>query len=111
MLRQGLSYQFTHAVVRKPAHSVVDGLRATDRGSPAFVKFESEHGVYVKALRHAGLKVTVLEAQEDYPDSVFIEDAALCLPEGVVLLRPGTPSRSGEPIELASELDRLGLVI
>lgn len=111
MLRQGLSYQFTHAVVRKPAHSVVDGLRATDRGSPAFAKFESEHGVYVKALRHAGLKVTALEAQEDYPDSVFIEDAALCLPEGVVLLRPGTPSRSGEPIELASELDRLGLVI
>lgn len=60
------------------------GIRAVDRGTPDFERFQVEHDEYVKALKRAGLTVTVLEALEAFPDAVFIEDAALCLPEGVV---------------------------
>lgn len=111
MLREGISYRFTQAVTRKPAQSVVQGLRAIDRGTPEYGIFETEHSRYVAALQHAGLEVTTLEACEDYPDSVFIEDAALCLPEGAVMLKPGTPSRTGEPAQLAPELSGMGLQI
>ena len=111
MSRQGISYRFTHAVTRKPSHSVVRGLRAIDRGTPDFEIFETEHRLYLAALRHAGLKVTTLETCEEFPDSVFIEDAALCLPEGVVMLRPGTPSRTGESAQLVPELAAMGLHI
>ena len=111
MSREGISYRFTHAVTRKPAHSVVRGLRAIDRGTPEYGIFETEHQGYVAALRHAGLKVTTLETCEEFPDSVFIEDAALCLPEGVVMLRPGTPSRTGESAQLAPDLSAMGLHI
>ncbi len=111
MSRAGISYRFTHAVTRKPAQSVVQGIRAIDRGAPEHSIFEAEHLGYVKALQNAGLQVTTLDASEDFPDSVFIEDAALCLPEGAVMLKPGTPSRTGEPTQLAMELSGMGLQI
>ena len=30
------SFEFTHAITRRPARSVVNGLRAKDRGTPDF---------------------------------------------------------------------------
>jgi len=42
-----------------------------------------------------------------YPDSVFVEDTALCLPEGAVIMRPGAPSRLGEAAEMAPHLAAL----
>jgi dimethylargininase len=97
--------------VRRPGRSVVDGLRAKDRGAPDFERFQLEHRGYIHALEKAGAHVTVLDALEDYPDSVFIEDAALCLPEGVVELRPGAPSRTGEACLLAGMLAGFGYAV
>jgi len=96
MPASSFSYQFTHALTRLPALSVVDGLRAVDQGAPDAVQFRSDHQAYVDALEAAGIQVTTLPALEDFPDSVFIEDTALCLPQGAVILKPGAPSRAGE---------------
>jgi dimethylargininase len=108
---EGFSYRFSNAIVRQPGRSVVSGLRAVDRGKPDFERFRAEHREYVQALERAGLKVTVLDALEAFPDSVFIEDAALCLPEGIVMLRPGARSRTGEAGVLAESLPGLGYEI
>jgi dimethylargininase len=108
MPSEGLSYQFAQAVARQPSQSVVQGLRATDRGTPNIERFQAEHKAYISALERAGLKVTVLGAEEAFPDSVFIEDAALCLPQGTVILRPGAPSRTGEGELVATDLAGLG---
>jgi len=105
---KGISYQFTQAIARQPGQSVTSGLRATDRGTPDIARFQAEHKSYVNALERAGLKVTVLGAVNAFPDSVFIEDAALCLPQGTVILRPGAPSRTGEGELVATELAGLG---
>jgi dimethylargininase len=105
---EGFSYQFTEAIARQPGQSVVRGLRATDRGTPDIERFQAEHKAYVSTLERAGLKVTVLGASEAYPDSVFIEDAALCLPQGTVILRPGTPSRTAEGDLVSTDLTGLG---
>jgi len=56
---------------------------------------------------NTGAKVIVLDALETYPDSVFVEDAALCLSEGAVIMRPAAPTRLGEASEIAPHLAKL----
>ncbi|MTI42620.1 dimethylargininase [Roseibium hamelinense] len=102
----GLSYRFTHAITRTPADSVAHGLRAVDHGDPSGEAFRAEHAVYVKALQDAGVKVETLPKLEAFPDSCFVEDPAFCLPEGAILLRPGTESRAGEAAEIRPALER-----
>ncbi|MDT8320099.1 MAG: arginine deiminase-related protein [Xanthomonadales bacterium] len=108
MPTQGFSYRFRTAVARQPGRSVVKGLRASDRGAPDFERFEHEHREYLRALERAGVTVTLLPALEDFPDSVFVEDAAFCLPDATVILRPGAPSRRGEAAMMAAALAPLG---
>ena len=98
------SYEFTRAITRLPAHSIVDGLRAEDLGNPDHAQMLSDHAHYVATLKEAGASVTELPAVEAYPDSVFVEDVALCLPEVAILMRPGAPSRLGEVREMAPVL-------
>lgn len=103
----GRSFRFSHALTRRPAESAVGGLRAEDRGAPDIARFRRDHRDYVAALKAAGAAVVELPALEAFPDSCFIEDAALCLPEGAILTRPGAPSRLGEPAEVAPHLQAL----
>jgi dimethylargininase len=89
-------FDFDRAIVREPGRSVVAGIRSDLRAEPDFEGVAKEHRAYVAALRAAGLDVEVLPPLERYPDSVFVEDPALVLPEGAVLLRPGAATRLGE---------------
>lgn len=98
------SYQFTHAITRKPGQSIIDGLRAVDVGTPDLSLFQQHHADYVAALESTGAKVIILPALEEFPDSVFVEDAALCLQEGAIAMRPGAPSRLGEAAIMADSL-------
>jgi len=100
------SITFSHAICRSPAASCVDGLRAVDTGAPDFNAFRADHAAYVAALRATGASVEVLDPAEDFPDSVFVEDTALCLPEGAVILTPGAASRQGEAPLIAPVLAR-----
>ena len=90
------SARFDSAIVRRPAASVVNGLRAEDRGSPSLAGVSAEHQAYIEALAAAGVSVQVLEPLEAFPDSIFVEDPALVFTEGAILLHPGAPSRAGE---------------
>jgi len=55
-------------------------------------------------MEGAGVSVVVLDALEEFPDSLFVEDTALCLPEVAVVLRPGAPTRAGESAAMAPAL-------
>lgn len=99
-------FDFTDALVRTPAPSVVNGLRSGGQDDPDHRIVLAEHLAYVDALRAAGVAVEVLPPLDDYPDSIFVEDPAFVVPEGAILLRPGTPSRLGESAELAAVLER-----
>ncbi|WP_025898389.1 dimethylarginine dimethylaminohydrolase family protein [Sneathiella glossodoripedis] len=89
-------FRFTHAITRKPSRSIANGLRAEDCGNPDPNLFMEHHEEYVRALTTAGAQVITLDPLEEFPDSVFVEDTALCLPEGAIVMRPGAPSRLGE---------------
>lgn len=99
-------FDFDHAIVRLPSSSVTDGLRAGGHDGPTYDGIVAEHAAYVAALDQAGLTVTVLPPLDDYPDSVFVEDAALVFPAGAIMLRPGAPSRAGEPMAMRPTLDQ-----
>ena len=101
------THRFTHALLRRPPRSCTDGLRAVDVGAPDAAVFAQQHETYARALQRAGLLVTTLPALEPFPDSAFVEDTALCLPEGAVILRPGADSRRGETDAIAPALERL----
>ena len=101
------SFRFSHAITRRPGQSITGGLRAVDTGVPDFKTMLDHHAAYVAALKATGATVVELDAAEDYPDSVFVEDTALCLPEGAVVMRPGAPSRLGEAAEMAPHLRAL----
>ncbi len=101
------SFSFTYAITRRPSASIVAGLRAVDTGVPDLALMQAHHDDYIAALRSTGAKVVELLALEAYPDSVFVEDTALCLPEGAVVMRPGAPTRLGEATEMAPHLRAL----
>jgi len=88
--------QFKNAIVRKPCKNMVKGLTTAKLGKPDFELACEQHQNYIEALKTCGLKVDILEADEDYPDSTFIEDVALLTPHCAIITIPGAPSRKGE---------------
>lgn len=50
------------------------------------------------------MAVTHLPASEEFPDSTFVEDAAVLTSEFAVITNPGADSRNGEIVEIESTL-------
>jgi dimethylargininase len=71
----------------------------------------AQHADYEWALVEAGCTVRRLDTSPDLPDSLFIEDAAVVLPEGAVITRPGAESRRKETPVVAAALARHGLAL
>lgn len=98
------SCSFNRAITRSPSPSIVDGLRAHDIGTPSLDQMLIDHKHYVDTLRSTGAEVIELPPLAEFPDAVFVEDTALCLPEGAILMRPGAPSRQGEVAHMVPTL-------
>lgn len=110
-MTQDASFRFTHAITRRPAASITQGLRAIDTGAPDLAAMQSHHAAYTAALRATGALVIELAPLDPYPDSVFVEDTALCLPQGAILMRPGAPTRLGEAAEMEPHLRALYSIV
>ena len=87
---------YTHAIVRRPPRSLGRGLTTQNLGMPDIDLAVEQHTAYVATLKKLGLDVTILDPEEDYPDSVFVEDVAILYGGVAIITRPGAPSRSGE---------------
>ncbi|HET7873037.1 MAG TPA: arginine deiminase family protein [Terriglobales bacterium] len=87
---------FKNAIVRPPGRNFADGLTTVDLSAPIFERALEQHARYCDALRECGLVITALEADLRFPDSTFVEDAAVLTERGAVLARPGAKSRQGE---------------
>jgi dimethylargininase len=66
------------------------------RSAIDFSRALAEHAAYRQVLADCGANVQTLDASPDFPDCVFIEDAAVVLDEIAILCRLGTESRRGE---------------
>jgi len=71
----------------------------------------AQHREYESRLSEAGFAVLRLPADPSYPDSVFVEDAALAFEQVAVVTRPGAEARRGEIEAIAEILGRLRAVV
>lgn len=90
---------FKNVIVRRPCRAMVDGITTADLGKPDYELALRQHDSYIEALKECGVEVTVLEANEEFPDSCFVEDVALCTKHCVIVTRPGALSRRKEVLQ------------
>lgn len=87
---------FKTIIVRKPASTVVNGLTTSDLGVPNYEKAKEQHNEYIEVLKTCDVEVKVLESDERYPDSCFVEDPAVVTEDFAIITNPGAESRNGE---------------
>jgi dimethylargininase len=75
---------------------MVNGITSAGLGKPDYEMALEQHRLYVEALKECGLEVMVLDSDNQYPDSTFVEDVALCTSKFAIVTNPGAPSRNGE---------------
>ena len=85
---------------------MVNGLTSANLGKPDYDLACKQHQKYIEALKSCGLEVDILEANEDYPDSTFIEDIALLTPHCAIISNPGAPSRKGEAKDVVNTIKK-----
>ena len=69
-------------------------------GKPDYDLALIQHDAYIEALKQCGVDVTVLPADENYPDSCFVEDPAVLTEKCAVITNPGASSRNGEKVSI-----------
>lgn len=93
------------AITREVPSTVDQGLVTYRERQPIDLeRARAQHRQYRDALRAAGCEVIVLPAEDEYPDSVFVEDTAIVLDDVAVITRPGADSRRGETRSIAAAL-------
>lgn len=96
-----------HAITRAPSPNIAAcELTHLERAAIDAERAAAEHEAYESALEELGCTVERLPAEPDLPDSVFVEDTAVVLPELAVITRPGAVSRRPETASIAKVLGR-----
>jgi len=95
---------FKEAIVKTPCRNLIHGLTTSDLGPPVYEKALEQHAAYVEALQSCGLEITIIEPEEDFPDSTFVEDTALLTNKCAIVTNPGALSRRGEIKAITDEL-------
>lgn len=96
--------RFTRAIVRPPAASFAAGITTSSLGPPDLALALKQHEAYCQTLERLGLSLVRLAPAPEFPDSTFVEDAAIVTPRGAILTRPGAASRLGEAEALGEVL-------
>ena len=102
---------FTRAIVKTPCKNMVNGISTANLGKPDYTLAQDQHKGYIDALKKCGLKVTILDSDENFPDSTFIEDVCLITPKCAIITNPGAASRRGETIEISKAIEELALPV
>lgn len=88
---------FQNVIVKRPCSRITEGITsAPELGKPDYELALKQHDAYIEALKSCGVQVTVLEADENFPDSCFVEDTAVLTRKCAVITNPGAASRKGE---------------
>jgi dimethylargininase len=96
--------RFTRAIVRPPAATFAAGITTSGLGAPDLALALEQHEAYCRTLERLELSLVRLAPDAAFPDSTFVEDAAIVTARGAILTRPGAPSRAGEVTALGVAL-------
>jgi dimethylargininase len=93
------------AFTRSVPPSVVNcELTHLEREPINFARAAEQHDFYERALIASGCVIQRLPSLPDQPDSVFVEDTAVVLPEIAIIARPGAAARRPEVASVADAL-------
>jgi dimethylargininase len=98
--------RFTRAIVRPPAATFAAGITTAGLGPPDLPLALEQHEAYCHTLERLGLSLVRLAPDAEFPDSTFVEDAAIVTTRGAMVTRPGAPSRTGEVAAVGAALGR-----
>ena len=99
--------KFNNVIVRRPCKAICDGISGgTYDGIPNYELAIKQHDAYIAALKQCDVEVTVLDADERYPDSCFVEDPALITRKCAIITNPGAESRNGEKLEIVDAVKK-----
>lgn len=88
---------FKNAIVKRPCKALIDGITsAPELGKPDYELALKQHDSYIEALKNCGVQVKVLPADEDFPDSCFVEDTAVITRKCAIISNPGAATRNLE---------------
>ena len=97
--------QKARALVRSVPDSYTEALASYFGTGPTDVALaRQQHEQYCALLRKEGVEVTVLEADHNHPDCMFVEDQAVVIDGHILLPTPGHPSRVAEQPPIANYL-------
>ena len=99
---------FTTAIVKTPCQNITRGISTANLGRPDYNLALQQHAAYIQALKDCGLDVTVLDPDENFPDSTFVEDVCLITPRCAIITRPGAASRRDETLGIERTVQSLG---
>ncbi len=107
-----LWFHYTKAVVRGVSSRFAEAALKLAEPDEAIslTKAKEQWTNYVAALKRSGLEVIQIEADDKFPDCVFIEDPAVVCDDTALITRPGHVSRLGETVAVRSTLENLGTV-
>ena len=88
---------FKNVIVKRPCSKITEGITsAPELGKPDYELALKQHDAYIEALKSCGVEVTVLDADENFPDSCFVVDTAVLTRKCAIITNPGTASRNKE---------------
>jgi len=88
---------FKNVIVKRPCKALVDGITsAPELGKPDYELALKQHDNYIEALKNCGVQVKVLPADEEFPDSCFVEDTAVITRRCAIISNPGAATRNLE---------------
>ena len=101
----------TRVLARRPAANFAEGITMSAHlGRPDIDKAMRQHETYIQALRDCGLEVTVLPADERFPDGHFVEDPFVIFHDLAFRCRSAAPARENEAESLRPHLADLRLM-
>ena len=99
----------TAALVRPPSTRLADGIVTHIERRPIDIALaRTQWAAYVEALRGVGWHIHEIDARDDCPDSVFVEDTVVMIGDMAVIARPGSDSRKPEVDAVESAVRTLG---
>ncbi len=99
--------RFSRAIVRLPGENFSRGLTMSSSSTgPDFRRALEQHAAYCRALEACGVEVSVMGADEDYPDGSFVEDTFVIAERAAIATRPGAKTRMGEVASVADAVQR-----
>lgn len=92
--------RYTHAIVSRVPNSFVNAIGSSE--SINIAEARKELSEYTRLLRNLGIDVIELPADENFPDSVYVEDCAVVCNGNALICKPGHPARAKEVSNLLS---------